>query len=276
MKTMVLCLAALLFPIGISASRSDSVKVECLLREAAGLPADSNHVLFFAYNLLDVPYKANPLDETNEETLVVHLDQMDCMTFVETVLALRRADKQGLRDFGSFKQALQYIRYRGGYMDGYASRLHYVSDWIADNTEKGVVRERTSKSESAVIQPMSLNFMSTHADKYRQLKENPALVRQIAEVEAEWQNILVAFIPKDQLDAPPEKLDIRNGDLLVLTTNIEGLDAVHVGFAVWIGEKLHLLHASSVWKKVLLDPQPLFDYLKDKKNHTGVRVLSVF
>jgi len=60
---------------------------------------------------------------------------------------------------------------------------------------------------------------------------------------------------------------------LAITTNIKGLDVVHVGFAYWKGNRLHLLHASSVAKKVIEDPQPLFDYSKNKKAHTGVRAI---
>ena len=40
------------------------------------------------------------------------------------------------------------------------------------------------------------------------------------------------------------------------------LDVVHTGFACWVDGKLHLLHASSVMKKVILDSQPLLNTLK--------------
>ena len=75
-------------PCIVSASENDSIKVESLLQKAARLPADSCKILFFALNLLGVPYVANTLDGTDEETLVVHLDKVDCTTLVETVLAL--------------------------------------------------------------------------------------------------------------------------------------------------------------------------------------------
>lgn len=71
-----------------------------------------------------------------------------------------------------------------------------------------------------------------------------------------------------------EELDIKNGDIIAITTNIKGLDVVHTGFACWVDGKLHLLHASSVMKKVILDSQTLFEYSKNKKAHTGVRVIS--
>ena len=193
-------------PCIVSASENDSIKVESLLQKAARLPADSCKILFFAQNLLGVPYVANTLDGTDEETLVVHLDKVDCTTLVETVLALSLTDKYGKSDFESYKKALRCIRYRNGKQAGYVSRLHYFSDWIKDNEQKGIVHEE----------------WGYHSD-YHQYK---------------------------------------------------GLDVVHTGFACWVDGKLHLLHASSVMKKVILDSQTLFEYSKNKKAHTGVRVIS--
>lgn len=264
-----------MMPLAGSASvNNDSVKVEKLLKDAIALPADDNRVLYFAKQLIGIPYVAGTLDRGEEETLVVHLDEVDCTTFVETVTALAMAEKEGKTDFGSFKEALQRIRYRDGKLNGYISRLHYFSDWIKDNERKGVVRERTGELDFSTSQQLNLDFMSTHSDSYRQLKDNPRLVGSIAEVESKWKNIPVFYIPKSKLDASPRELGIKDGDILAITTSIKGLDVVHTGFACWVGGKLHLLHASSVQKKVVLDSQTLFDYSKTKKAHTGVRVIS--
>lgn len=90
------------------------------------------------------------------------------------------------------------------------------------------------------------------------------------------ENVPVSYIPKTSLNVSSEELDIKNGDIIAITTNIKGLDVVHTGFACWVDGKLHLLHASSVMKKVILDSQTLFEYSKNKKAHTGVRVISFF
>ena len=237
-----------IMPCIVSASENDSIKVESLLQKAARLPADSCRILFFAQNLLGVPYVANTLDGTDEERLVVHLDKVDCTTLVETVLALSLADKYGKSDFESYKKALLCIRYRNGKQAGYVSRLHYFSDWIKDNEQKGIVHERTGELGLAVSQILNLDFMSTHSDNYHRLKNNPSMISQMIEIERKWKNVPVSYI--------------------------KGLDVVHTGFACWVDGKLHLLHASSVMKKVILDSQTLFEYSKNKKAHTGVRVIS--
>ena len=259
----------------LQANEQDSIRVEKWLKEAISLPEDSSRTLHFAKQMLDVPYVAGTLDGNDEEQLVVRTDALDCTTFVEMVLALTISDKEGNRDFSNFKNALRRLRYRNGVLDGYTSRLHYFSDWIRDNERKGFVKECTSETPCADKQELWLNFMSTHSDSYRPMKEDSFLVAEIASLEKAWQGVTISYIPKDKLNLSSNQLIIKNGDILAITTNIKGLDVVHVGFAFWKGEKLHLLHASSVAKKVIEDPQSLYDYSKNKKAHTGVRAVRI-
>ena len=259
----------------VFANGQDSIKVEKWLKEASVLSKDSCRTLHFAKQMLGVPYVAGTLDGNEEEQLVVHTDALDCTTFVETVLALFVADKREERDFEGFKKALMQVRYRDGNLNGYASRLHYFSDWICNNEQMGIVKECTSETACAQPRELWLDFMTTHVKSYQPMMKKPSLLAEIASVEKKWQGVQVSYIPKEKLNLSPEKLKIKNGDILAITTDIKGLDVVHVGFSFWIGEKLHLLHASSVAKKVIEDSQSLYEYSKNKKAHTGVRVISV-
>jgi hypothetical protein len=139
----------------------------------------------------------------------------------------------------------------------------------------GFVKECTSETACAQPKELWLDFMTTHVDSYLPMKKNPELVKEMAAHEKNWQGKVVACIPKEMLNLSPEKLEIKNGDILAITTDVKGLDVVHVGFAFWKGEKLHLLHASSVAKKVIEDSLSLYEYSKNKKAHTGVRVVRV-
>ena len=273
MRQLFLIGLLLLSSCSFYAGERDKDLVEKWLAEAVSLPKDSCRTLHFAKKMLGVPYVAGTLDENEKEQLVVRLDALDCTTFVETVLAFSMADKRGERDFEAFKKALTDIRYRDGLLNGYASRLHYFSDWIRDNEQMGFVRECTSESVCAQSKELWLDFMSTHVDSYLPMKKNPELVKDIALYEKEWQGVLISYIPKDKLNLSSDDLKIKNGDILAITTNIKGLDVVHVGFAYWKGEELHMLHASSNAMKVIEDPQSLYDYSKNKKAHTGVRAI---
>lgn len=275
MKQSILLSVFLCCFCSVFANGQDSIKVIKWLKEASALSKDSCRTLHFAKQMLGVPYVAGTLDGNEEEQLVVRTEALDCTTFVETVLALFVADKREERDFEGFKKALMQVRYRDGNLNGYASRLHYFSDWIRNNEQMDFVKECTSETACAQPKELWLDFMTTHVKSYQPMMKKPSLLAEIASVEKKWQGVQVSYIPKDMLNLSPEKLKIKNGDILAITTDIKGLDVVHVGFSFWIGEKLHLLHASSVAKKVIEDSLSLYEYSKNKKAHTGVRVISV-
>ncbi len=259
----------------VQANEQDSINVEKWLKEAISLPQDSCRTLHFAKQMLGVPYVAGTLDGNKEERLVVRTDALDCTTFVETVLALCIADRRDARNFAGFKKALTDVRYWDGVLDGYASRLHYFSDWISNNERMGFLKECTSETSCSQPKELWLDFMTTHVDSYQPMKKDSSLVFQMVTIEKAWQGVEVSFIPKDKLHLSPDDLKIKDGDILAITTNIKGLDVVHVGFAFWKSGQLHLLHASSVAKKVIEDTQSLYDYSKNKKAHTGVRAIRV-
>ena len=265
---IIFCFACSLF-----ASEKDSIQVEKWLVEAIELSQDSCRTLHFAKKMLGVPYVAGTLDGNEEEKLVVCTNALDCTTFVETVLALCIADRRDARSFAGFKKALTDVRYRDGVLDGYTSRLHYFSDWIRNNELMGFVKECTSETSCSQPKELWLDFMTTHVDSYLPMKKDSSLISRMDAIEKAWQGVEISFIPKNKLHLSPDDLKIENGDILTITTNIKGLDVVHVGFAFWKSGQLYLLHASSVAKKVIEDPLSLYDYSWNKKAHTGVRVI---
>ena len=255
------------------ADEQDRASIEKWLQEAVSLSKDSCRTLHFAKKMLGVSYVAGTLDGNEEEQLVVLVDSLDCTTFVETVLAFCIADKRGERDYEGFKKALTQIRYRDGILNGYTSRLHYFSDWICNNEQMGFVKECTSETACSQLKELWLDFMTTHVDSYLPMKKNPELVKEMASHEKNWQGAVVSYIPKEKLNLSPEELKIKDGDVLALVTNIKGLDVVHVGFAFWKDNQLHLLHASSSAKKVIEDPKTQYESSKNTKAHIGVRAI---
>ena len=273
MKRIILLGIILWSVCSLQANEPDSIRVEKWLKEAKALPQDSCRTLHFAKQMLGYPYVAGTLDGNDEEKLVISVGEVDCTTFVETVLAFCIADKRGERSFDGFKRALTQIRYRDGILNGYASRLHYFSDWIRNNEKMGFVKECTSETACSEPKELWLDFMTTHVDSYLPMKKDASLVAEMASQEKEWQGTVVSYIPKEKLNLPPTELKIEDGDVLALVTNIKGLDIVHVGFAFWKDNQLHLLHASSSAKKVIEDPKTQYESSKNTKAHIGVRAI---
>lgn len=275
-KILVFLVVALINTATVFSSKADSLRIDSLLNTSSKkyYKTDSERLLSFAKSFIGTPYKGGTLDTGENETLIVRTDSLDCTTYVETVLALYLSSFKDNPGYDDFSESLRYIRYRGGVIDGYASRLHYFSDWASDNEKKGILREVTQEGEHDV-RICSLNYMTTHSNLYRQLKDNDSLVSEISKVEKSWIDYKMPYIPKNVLNSSKDDSPVEDGDILALTTNVSGLDVLHLGFALWIDGRLHLLHASSLHGKVIIDTSTIFNYLKNRNKHTGIRVLRV-
>lgn len=256
-------------------AKSDSLKVVRLLESARVLPENTNVAIFFARKLLGLPYVAHTLEVNKRERLVVNLRQLDCTTYVENVVALTMCVKQKAYTFNAFCGNLRTIRYRGGSAPHYTKRLHYFTDWIEDNTAKGVCCEiQAPVPPFTVVQDINVYYMSTYPEKYKMLKDNPEYVPRIAETEKALNKKSFRYIPKSAVKNTARlRAAVKDGDILALTTTLKGLDIQHIGFAVWHDDGLHLLNASSLRHKVVEEPLTLYAYLQRQRTMTGVRVV---
>ncbi len=222
-------------------------------------------------SFLGTEYAAHTLDKGNKEQLVIDLSGLDCTTFLETSLSFARCIKENKTSFTDFEKQLTRIRYRGGIIKNFPSRLNYFSDWIYDNVKKGIIKN-VSKDLGGVPVRFNVDFMSAHPDAYIQLKENPSYIPEIKLQEKEISQRIYYYIPKEKIAACQNK--IENGDLIAFTTDIKGLDITHVGIAVKMKNgSIHLLHAPNVGYKVQITDYSLPVYISKIKKDTGIIVL---
>ncbi len=257
------------------ASESDSIKICKLLEESKRYSQAEDVVSYFAKKFVGIPYVAHTLEVNDEEQLVVNLRQMDCTTYVETVVSLALCVQNGQFTYQDYINALRNLRYRNGVIDGYGSRLHYFSDWIDDNENMGYVMEIQSPNPPfSAIQVLNLDFMSKHPQSYKALRNSPYIVEEIRETEINLNGKKMNYIPKSSLaNTSLLRKVIRNGDILAIVTNVKGLDIAHLGIALWRKDGLHMLHASSKQGKVVEDNNTLRTYLNGNKSFLGIRVL---
>jgi cell wall-associated NlpC family hydrolase len=226
-------------------------------------------VVDVARYFLGKPYVPHTLETEGEEQLVVNLREFDCTTFVENVLALSYCLKSGRHEMDQFTFYLQQLRYRDGEIEGYPSRLHYISEWLVDNEEKGlidIVSNRVGQSGAAE----KINFMSEHAESYPKLKDNVEFIKEISEIEHHISSYDLKYIDKEQIDSFTDS--IQNGDVIAFCTTIEGLDVVHLGLALHTKNKLHFIHASTRGNKVGISETDLSEYVRNRKNVYGIFV----
>jgi len=219
-------------------------------------------------HFLGTPYSPQTLGLGAVEVLVVNLRSFDCVTFAESVLALALAFQSGSKTFSDYLSMLEKIRYRNGRINGYPSRLHYFTDWIWDNAQKGVLCDVTSALGGIPVQKR-FSFITSSRQDCPPLRDD-AVFRKMARVEAACSNRPFHFIPKERWREAEGR--VEDGDILAITTNREGIDVLHVGFAVRVNKKIRLLHASSKIGRVALSESTLLGYLREKSSRTGVIV----
>lgn len=165
--------------------------------------------------LVGCPYEAHGLVGSAEEPelFTASLEGFDCVTYVETVLALARAS-----DPGAFAEELCRIRYDRGRVE-WPRRNHYMTDWVRRNARAGLVR------------PVAAGALATRREKL--LNALPGLPARKAKF---------SCVPKARLRAFESRL--KNGDILLFCSTKAGLDVFHCGLLVRKDESWKLRHAS--------------------------------
>lgn len=258
-------------------SQSDISRINSLLREASQLKEKpKSWMLWFGKKFIGVPYVGGTLDWAEEEKLVINTSELDCTTFVEIVTALTRCmSGNGKRDFSDFCRQLQHVRYINGEI-AYEKRQHYFTVWISDNAEEGIVTDIQNNPPFTKVQHVSVNWMTTHQQSYKMLKNNAKRLQGIKALEEQISGKSYRYIPKEQIvDSRLFRNTIHNGDILVMITNKKGLDTTHIGIASWHQDGLHMLNASSIHKKVIDEPMLLRTYMMKHPSQIGIRVCRV-
>lgn len=223
--------------------QADQNQLTQLLQQAPQLQQQSWPQLLqtLAEKFEGVAYKGGLLDQTPQEDLVLSLSQFDCVLFVETVLAIARTLTVENPSPQMFSDAVQTQRYRQGQRQGYCSRLHYFSEWIADNQRRGLV-ENITPALGGIPLPKQLNFMSQHRQSYPQLK-SPANWQCIQAMETRLQSLSLHYIPQAKIRGIEASL--QPGDIIAVATAIPGLDVTHTGLVYQMPNQTQgLIHAS--------------------------------
>lgn len=230
-------------------------------------------VVALGKSFLGTDYEAHTLEKGDKEELIVNLTGLDCYTFVESVIALARCIKTGDTSFDNYLKEIEALRYRNGKMGDYPTRLHYASDWLYDVAKRGYIKDIT-KDLGGVKLELNVNFMSTHPDSYKFLKNNPEFVNEIEKAEKAINSRTYYYIPQDKIADIEDR--IHEGDLLMFTTSLKGLDIAHNGIAVKMDDgRIHVMHAPQVGSKVQISDLPLAEYVNKVKKQNGLIVARV-
>ena len=215
--------------------------------------------------LVGQPYVAGLLDEPEEETLVVTLRAFDCVLYIENVLSLAEMIATGRDDYASYVAGVRELRYRGGEMGAYCSRLHYFTDWIRDNGARGTVEDVTAAAGGERFDKR-ITFMTENRDAYPKLVPDTTFAC-IADMEQSLAGVELFYIPQGRIAEAYGAM--RPGDIIATATDIGGLDVTHTGFVHKTAERTGFMHASLSSEEVKISPD-LEDYVQGIRSQVGV------
>ncbi|MFL5399437.1 MAG: N-acetylmuramoyl-L-alanine amidase-like domain-containing protein [Myxococcales bacterium] len=202
-----------------------------------------------------VPYGQYPLGEGGEgpePQARWRVDQVDCQTFVETVLAMSNA-----RSLDSAKEILDDIRYAETPAKvSFATRNHFTeAQWLPSNEKKGYLREVTTK-----VDPDAAKMdLVLHREDWTKV---PGLKR-LAEASIPDGNFELRYVPLD--DAKKIASRIPRGTIVLIVRAADPQYVVrvsHMGLAVRDSHgKMVVRHASFGKEHQVIDV-PVADFLE--------------
>jgi hypothetical protein len=197
-------------PIGL-----DATGTEKLLTRAAGKTDLRARLEHFSGLFLGCQYIEGSLGGGPHlpEEFRVSLSAFDCVTLVETVLALALAGTSE-----EFTEVIRRIRYQDGMVDWYR-RNHYMVDWVQNNEAQGFIRNLTS-GPLAMPKTCSLNLIEGLPAK----------------------SASFFYLPTHNCSDVAELFE--TGDLLLFVSSKETLDVFHVGLLIEDAGRWMLRHAT--------------------------------
>lgn len=281
MKKLLIVLMSTLLGSAAASARSstvwhneaeDTTRIANILTETYAMryPSVSARTIAIAKQFIGTPYVAHTL-EVEPEALVVNLDELDCTTFVDVVLALSYTVGERRMGWQDFEYNLRRMRYRSGEINGYASRLHYNCDWAMDNIHRGNIIDVTTLASKCFYQVRTIDYMSAHREDYPALADSLTFERVLS-IENGYRNHRFPYIKVNDLGSKEVLSVLREGDVVAFVSARKDLDVTHLGFLVKENGKLHVLHASSTDGKVEVSNVPLQEFVKRNRHWIGIRV----
>jgi cell wall-associated NlpC family hydrolase len=207
-------------------------RVEQLLTKKTRDDSATGQIDLLSREFLGRPYKPNPLigSADTAEVFTASLDGFDCVTYIETVVALARA-----ASVDDFIEWLREIRYEHGRIQ-WERRNHYMTRWIRNNARNGILKPVSMPAVPTLIKERVLNVV-------------PGLAPQRTRIKS---------VPKAAM--PRVEKYLQTGDLIFFASTRKHLDVFHAGIIVRDGEKILMRHASRSHGSVV--EQKLSEFLK--------------
>jgi ribosomal protein S8 len=219
-----------------------------LIRETKQIDSTGEQIAYISEHFINTPYKVKTLigDSNTPEKLVLNLSEMDCMTFIEYVEAIRNS-----RSYKDLLKKLAIVRYCKSDVN-YKTRRHFFTDW--SQGDKPVAKDITASLPGSISVEKILNHKS---DTESWLKNIPQRKR------------VVTYLPADNIKDKAVNM-LKTGDYIGIYADMDGLDVTHTGILIKKAEGIFIRNASSRKQNRRVVDYPFSEYIK---NISGIIVL---
>ena len=236
-----------------------------------GRDADPTRLARFvaaAQAMLGLPFD-NDATDSYPERLVVNVDALGYVSYVEYALAYALTLEEHEPSAAKYHAQVQQMRYRGGVVDGYGSRVLYPTEWAQQLIDRGILREVRLGGNRSHTRP--IDYVSSHVDHFPMLQRDPSQLSVIKASEERLCSTSLGYLPTEKVERSLSA--IRTGDIILFSSLDEGVDYHFVGVALIEGEKLMFMHASVAMKNAVIQREGLLMFLQRQSTIDGITVL---
>lgn len=216
-------------PIGMDAAEVTRILKDAGAESNIGTRIDRISEFFLGRSYIEGSLGGGP--ELPEE-FRVSLGAFDCVTYIETVLALASA-----RTIDEFIDTIRRIRYEDGEISWFR-RNHYMVDWSRNNEERGFIRKITAGPN---------------------IEEKTCMLSLIAGLPV--RTTTFQFLPT-KYRADVASL-VERGDLILFVSTRETLDVFHAGVLIARDGSLFVRHAGRTAGQVI--EQDLDEFIRQNQ-----------
>lgn len=181
--------------------------------------------------------KSEERDSTG--TVKINIDTFTPISYINTVEALTRAASQSQPSWIDFVREYENLSCRRGEESGFPSVMRYGCDWISDNLYRGNIKELTENYPGAVSKIKSVDYMSRHPEKFAALS-NPDVFDKIELLDMGFKQHRIPYLKRQYITRKDIVEDMKDGDILMMLTNADGLDIYAVYYVTLENDKIYL------------------------------------
>jgi hypothetical protein len=262
----------------------------------------SQRIAFISEQFLGKPYETGPLGESNldnyDQLPLYRTDAFDCVTFIETVLALTVST-----NLAEFKHNINQIRYKNGQVS-FLERNHFPDiDWNYNNQEQGLLEDITRTFKDKQDQPV-FQLAQAYIDKpawYQHFSlekirlQKPDAMTQEKQLQKlkrlgsqlKGQVSILPYIPLSALFDKDGQANLFLFNQIPQAAIIEivrpnwdvtekvgtHMNVSHLGLAIWKDHTLFFRASSSVYNRV--SDIPLIEYLQNTLKSPTIKGINV-